>query len=84
LNAFFIILLFAADLLYANTIRNSGNATYPIVFNEDFSDSALILKRWTPVQNYLFTDGFSGRGIKVETSSVQSKLITASISLEGL
>ncbi|MGE5621055.1 MAG: cellulase family glycosylhydrolase [archaeon] len=58
--------------------------TYPIIFNEGFSDSALAIKRWSPYQNFIFAPGYNGNGIMIGLDSAQTKYATTSIPLEGL
>ena len=48
---------------------------YQEIFREDFTDSALVMSIWKPSHQFSFTQGITGRGIQIKSSSSNSSVM---------
>lgn len=64
-------------IFHAQVTKPLEGNLYPIIFNEDFSDSALTISRFSPRQSFHFTDGLTGGGIVMENLSASGSIIVS-------
>ncbi|MGE5351504.1 MAG: cellulase family glycosylhydrolase [Acidobacteriota bacterium] len=84
LRVCFAFAILSLSFLHAQAVKSIKGGPYPVIFNEDFSDSLLTSTRWSPRQNYTYASSISGSCITMELASAQSKMISFSVPVDGI